>query len=116
MKLTIIAAGVAIAGAYAVGHLTTRVTGSTGAPPHLCIETIAAQHAGLSCWGDPVSQMAWALEHEGLSVSTAFCVADTDAGDARFAGQFQLWLGAALDGDPHAAEGTLLGSSGACGS
>ena len=35
--------------------------------------------------------------------------------EARFTGQFQLLYGAALDGNPAAAEGALLSSSGECG-
>jgi hypothetical protein len=73
-------------------------------PPHLCIPTTPAEEAGKFCWGDPVSDMAYVLVHEGLSYTQAFCVADTDADDARFAGQFQLLLGAVEDGNPAAAE------------
>jgi hypothetical protein len=116
MKLRIITAAVAVAGgAFGAGHLTSQVTSSNGSAPHLCIPTTPAERAGKFCWGDPVSDMAYVLVYEGLSYTQAFCVADADAEDARFTGQFQLLYGAALDGNPAAAEGALLSSSGECG-
>jgi hypothetical protein len=53
MKLRIITAAAALtAGAFGAGHLTSQVTSSSGAAPHLCTPTKPAEKAGKFCWGD----------------------------------------------------------------